>query len=164
MIELANDDAEKRAELIELATSNPTEFIDVFVKVAGVDKGDFEDSLYDYRTKTQRSAFGITLTVVHSIGGGEGGGETVVRVFAVNADGKVVAYLKRRGFYSSYEGTEWNAEFTQTFPRYTLVVDYANKLTGPDEKFINALYRAGLSQDDARQVEANLNPLVLGSS
>jgi hypothetical protein len=53
---------------------------------------------------------GITLTEVYSVGGGEGGGDSVVRVWAVTVDGEVKAHIRATGFYESYSGTEYNDE------------------------------------------------------
>lgn len=58
---------------------------------------------------------------VHSEGGGEGGGSYVVRVFHFE---KFDTYLKLEGHYSSYEGTEWDDNFTIVKPEQKTITVY----------------------------------------
>ena len=58
---------------------------------------------------------------VHSKGGGEGGGDTVERVLHfVEHD----VYISFGGYYSSYEGTEWDSEITEVKPKQVEVTIY----------------------------------------
>lgn len=51
---------------------------------------------------------GITLAEVYSVGGGEGSGESVIRVWSVSLDGDALAHIRVTGYYESYNGTEYN--------------------------------------------------------
>lgn len=53
---------------------------------------------------------GIVLNEVFSVGGGEGGGESVIRVWSVKVDGETKAHIRVTGYYQSYNGTEYNEE------------------------------------------------------
>lgn len=94
-------------------------------------------------------ADGYSLREVYSKGGGEGGGESVIRIWAViqgatrkkrtkddiewgipaslNNDGEVVAHIRVRGFYESYNGTEWDDGAEFVFPQEVTVTKYFNK-------------------------------------
>lgn len=49
---------------------------------------------------------GVRIEVAASEGGHEGGGEYCMKVFSVEREGRV-GYVKFEGFYSSYEGSEY---------------------------------------------------------
>lgn len=53
---------------------------------------------------------GIVLNDVYSVGGGEGGGESVIRVWSVKVDGEIKAHIRVTGFYQSYNGTDYNED------------------------------------------------------
>lgn len=75
---------------------------------------------------------GYYIILVHSLGGGEGGGDTTERIFAImpasveypddDANGQLAALqhayaiVKVSGWYGSYSGTEWNDEFELMTP------------------------------------------------
>lgn len=66
------------------------------------------------------------FSIVHSVGGYEGGGEDVVRVLKVtNPSDKKVAFIKTIGWYSSYSGINWNKneEFVKPFVTSTIVFE-----------------------------------------
>jgi len=78
--------------------------------------GDYEsDEQYDFI-----KSLGQCKEVEH-IGGGEGGGEDVERVFFFT-DHNI--YIRIIGFYCSGEGTDWDSEFTQVFPRKVIKTVY----------------------------------------
>lgn len=63
--------------------------------------------------------------LVDSEGGYEGGGDYVERVFAFKCNENVVAHVRGTGFYSSYEGTEWDSnDLTFVNPREVMVIHY----------------------------------------
>lgn len=52
----------------------------------------------------------LFLKVVESVGGIEGGGDHAHIVFIIKRNDEVVGHLKLNGFYSSYDGTEWDPD------------------------------------------------------
>lgn len=66
----------------------------------------------------------VFIKLVHSEGGGEGEGDYVERVMAVNIDGEVVSYVRVTGYYESYNGTEWNGDWELVEPREVTVTQY----------------------------------------
>ena len=114
--------------------------------------GDVGDSIIGYieETGSTMQVDGYSLREVYSKGGGEGGGESVIRVWAVvkgatrkkpskhdreyktmpslnTDDGEVVAHIRARGFYESYNGTEWDDDAEFVFPQEITVTKYFNK-------------------------------------
>lgn len=86
---------------------------------------------------------GVVLKQVEAVGGGEGGGETVLRVWAViegaipakptrkngytsYSDGVVVAHIRLGGYYTSYEGIEFDDKAEFVFPQQVTVTQYFN--------------------------------------
>jgi hypothetical protein len=69
----------------------------------------------------------LDITPVVIQGGYEGGGETVVRVYKiVDHTHNEIIYLRRTGYYSSYNGTEWDDTLEQVYPKAVEVIMYAN--------------------------------------
>lgn len=65
-------------------------------------------------------------TVVHK-GGGEGNGESVVRVYKiVDHINHEIIYIRRTGTYYSYDGIEWDYELEQVYPKAVEVIMYTN--------------------------------------
>ena len=59
--------------------------------------------------------------IVYSKGGNEGGGDTMIRVFEfVGHD----VFLKATGYYASYNGTDWDGEFTEVRPHEKVITVY----------------------------------------
>ena len=58
---------------------------------------------------------------ISSVGDKEGGGEYSEKVFYFE---KHNVYLKVTGFYSSYNGTDWNNDWTEVFPKEKLITVY----------------------------------------
>lgn len=74
---------------------------------------------------------GISIKIVHGVGGGEGGGEEVDRVikFTDIKTGEK-AFVRVTGFYNSYEGTEWYPEEAEAVePREVTVTQYFKTVT-----------------------------------
>ena len=67
----------------------------------------------------------VQLKTVHSVGGNEGGGENVVRVFEHDNDGEKI-YFRLTGFYSSYHGTDWDEDFVRVVPAEKVITVYNN--------------------------------------
>ena len=61
---------------------------------------------------------------VHSQGDTEGGGEYSEKVYYFH-DHDV--YLAVTGYYYSYDGTHWNKEILQVFPKKKEIIEYATK-------------------------------------
>jgi hypothetical protein len=56
-----------------------------------------------------------------------GGGETVVRVYKiVDHIHNEIIYLRRTGYYTSYDGIEWDDKLEQVYPKAVEVIMYAN--------------------------------------
>lgn len=64
--------------------------------------------------------FGKTK-LVYSKGGDEGGGDYAERVFYFK---EYDFYACITGFYSSYEGTDWNGEWSQVSPKQKTITVY----------------------------------------
>lgn len=75
------------------------------------------DFAYEFGNK---EGFG-KAKIVHEEGDCEGGGDysCVVRYFEEHD-----VYIQVTGFYSSYEGTEWDGEFEQVFPKEKTITVY----------------------------------------
>lgn len=63
-------------------------------------------------------------TIVYIKGGGEGEGESVVRVLKFEND----IYIKFTGYYYSYDGTTWDDEITQVYPAQETITVYVEKM------------------------------------
>ena len=69
------------------------------------------------------------VTVAHQEEGFDGGGdhvEVVLRVEPPMTDynESLVRYFRKTGYYSSYEGTEWDGAFEEVEPRQVTVTQY----------------------------------------
>lgn len=65
------------------------------------------------------------IELVYQEGGYEGEGDHVWRVFKVTEGTEELGYISLDGFYSSYEGTEWDwNSLQQVYPREVTVVQY----------------------------------------
>lgn len=65
----------------------------------------------------------LPLKLVHEVGGHEGDGEYAERVFEHDNDGEKI-YVKFTGFYSSYDGTDWDSDFAMVTPREKMITVY----------------------------------------
>ncbi len=68
---------------------------------------------------------GFEVGEAYSKGGGEGGGETVIRVYEIKYEGGVV-YVRATGSYYSHDGTYWNDDFTFVRPKEVTVIKYVD--------------------------------------
>lgn len=66
------------------------------------------------------------VELVQARGGSEGDGERVWLVFKVTRkeDGKEF-FFKKEGYYSSYDGTDWDGSFYEVFPEQKYVTEYS---------------------------------------
>lgn len=64
-----------------------------------------------------------SVTVVESVGGYEDGGSTRYLTFKVTDEGGS-RYFRKNGYYSSYDGTEWDYEFTECVSETKTVTVY----------------------------------------
>lgn len=76
-----------------------------------------EGELWHYRESVGLG----TIAVVNSVGDKEGGGEYSEIVYNFVDYG---VYLKITGFYSSYNGTDWNDDWTEVFPQEKMTTVY----------------------------------------
>lgn len=61
------------------------------------------------------------IKLVEDIGGYEGAGEYMAKVYHfVEHD----VYLKMEGYYSSWDGSEWESGFTHVEPKEVMVIQY----------------------------------------
>lgn len=69
---------------------------------------------------------GVKLDLVHSEGGGEGGGEYVERVYALieHSTGETLSFVRQTGSYYSHDGIYWDGELEQVFPHQVMVTEY----------------------------------------
>lgn len=67
----------------------------------------------------------LDVTLVHEEGGYEGAGEYAERVFEHNNNGELL-YFKITGYYSSYDGTEWDNTIKQVKPEQKTITVYNN--------------------------------------
>lgn len=81
-----------------------------------------DDFLYELSSKSQpyKSAFG-EIEEVNSEGDREDGGDYSEKVFHFKEHG---IYVKITGSYSSYEGTEWDYDWSQVTPKEKTITVY----------------------------------------
>ena len=61
------------------------------------------------------------VEVIDKQGDCEGGGDYAMKVFLFKAHN---VYIKVEGFYSSYNGTEWDEEYKEVFPQQKTITVY----------------------------------------
>lgn len=111
-------------DLATLARINAREFLQAFLEKLGdgldtTNVGDIEE------LNSGDSVDGIHIELVHEEGGHEGGGEHVERVFAIHAPGhEILGYMRVTGYYASYNGTDYNDDWTLVAPREVVVTEY----------------------------------------
>jgi hypothetical protein len=110
-------------DLATLARSNAGEFLQAFLEGLGGKIG--ITSVYEIEELNGDNVFdGIHIELVSSEGGHEGGGEYVERVFAINRGDETLSHMRVTGFYQSYNGTEYNDDWTLVAPREVVVTQY----------------------------------------
>jgi hypothetical protein len=62
--------------------------------------------------------------LVSSTGGHEGGGDYAERVFHFIEDN---IYVEMTGYYSSYDGTDWDRHVEEVFPEEETIIVYKTK-------------------------------------
>lgn len=111
------------AEFAELAVTDTLKWVEHFCAQASEDDeeltiSDLEDCALTY------DVLGCTLKKVHSEGGCEGGGDHAEIVFGIMYNGACVQHFRVTGYYSSYDGTDWDDVIEVVFPREVLVTQY----------------------------------------
>ncbi|MEV6638072.1 hypothetical protein AB0M54_45855 [Actinoplanes sp. NPDC051470] len=61
------------------------------------------------------------VRVLHTYTGGEDGGADAELIFKVTPDLGGVRYFRKSGWYSSYNGTDWDGQFTEVQPKVKTV-------------------------------------------
>lgn len=64
------------------------------------------------------------VKVVEQEGGGEGQGEYANIVFQVVSENAEVRYFRKEGFYSSFDGIEWDGTFEEVTPVKKYITAY----------------------------------------
>lgn len=118
-------------ELKQLAITDPLKWVEAFKEENG-----FSDTSVE-EFESGKSLAGLDMFLVSEEGGSEGGGEHAERTFAIAPDGSTVkagrvegalAYVEFYGYYSSYEGTDWDGGGSQVVePVDVMVVQYHAK-------------------------------------
>lgn len=62
-----------------------------------------------------------TVEVVDTKGGGEGDGEYMYMVFKVTDLSGTVRHYKKVGYYASFDGAEWDGDFSAVEPKQKVV-------------------------------------------
>lgn len=113
-------------DTINLDAASPSE-IEKIVLAHADTAGDYESWSWwrDERDgdRTEEFAGLGTVTVVETVGGGEGGGESTHVVIKVT-QGETTRYFKKEGYYSSYGGTDWDGEIRSVWPSRKTVTVY----------------------------------------
>lgn len=97
--------------------------------------GDVKQIKLNKWTPSHATVDGYYLCVVNSIGGGEGGGEHVERIIAAyklieSTDDRIVfdtsdaSFCKLTGFYSSYDGIDWDEDLRMVSPSLKTIVEF----------------------------------------
>lgn len=110
-------------ELKVFAATEPKQFVREVLNY--LDVGTDCDELESMKMKNALHHF--TMPCVHSEGGGEGEGEYVERVFAVKDGDEALVYFRITGFYSSYNGTDWDDGFSIVEPYQKTITLYRDK-------------------------------------
>lgn len=110
-------------DLATLARINAREFLQAFLEGLG-DGLDTTDVRDIEELNSGDTVDGIHIELVDEEGGHEGGGEHVERVFAIHKGAEILGYMRVTGFYQSYNGTDYNDDWTLVEPREVLVTHY----------------------------------------
>ncbi len=70
------------------------------------------------------TADGFCIELVYSVGGNEGGGEQVCRVFAIKQNEEALCFFEISGSYFSEEGIEFDEGFTRVYPHRVIETKY----------------------------------------
>lgn len=114
-------DTKSADELKAFAAAKPREFMQALLDHLEVGTNCYE------LEELENSIPHFKMSCVYSEGGGEGEGEHVERVFAVQDGDEVLVYFEIDGYYASYNGTEWDEHFTIVEPYQKTVTLYRPK-------------------------------------
>lgn len=132
-------------------------FLELFVSLAkeagAVDDDDDDDdelsgSLLDDLAYGDAQVEGLYIRTVYEVGGGEGGGERVERVYEfvlnpeigkdkynrpqlVGGTGTPLLYVRSTGYYSSDDGTTWDDEYERVYPHQVITTEYKDAPQDP---------------------------------
>lgn len=120
-------DATPENRLVELATTNANAFLDAYLEASGSGLTHRDTSELAEEQNFGNDIEGFTFTLVDSEGGGEGGGEYVHRIFEVKRHGKRLSHLRILGNYQSYNGTEFDTDWSIVYPHEVVVTQYTEK-------------------------------------
>jgi hypothetical protein len=67
------------------------------------------------------------ITLEHEVGDSEGGGEHSEKVFSLKVDDNTIRYAQITGYYASYDGTTWDDDWTEVYPKKVTVTKFFNK-------------------------------------
>lgn len=86
----------------------------------------YELQKYNRETKkyepTDFRISGFPLEIVEDVGGGEGDGDTRYLVFKLGSQ-----FFRKDGYYASYDGSVWDGDFYEVFPREKTITVYEDK-------------------------------------
>ena len=82
----------------------------------------FSDAQYYLREKGEVIGLGKVEVVVGF--GGEGQGDLRYVVLKVTFTDETVKYYRQEGYYSSYDGTDWDGDFTEVTPKEVLRTEW----------------------------------------
>lgn len=68
----------------------------------------------------------LHISTVYEEGDSEGGGSHSELVFSLNVD-DVTRYARITGYYQSYNGTEWDEDFIEVWPKEVKSIRYFDK-------------------------------------
>lgn len=95
----------------------------LLVAASGVAESDFfSEAQYYLREKGEVPGLG-KVEVVEDFGG-EGQGDLRYVVFSVKFTDETVKYFRQEGYYSSYDGTVWDGDFTEVTPKEVLRTEW----------------------------------------
>jgi hypothetical protein len=113
-----------------LAITDPVEWVKQWMKLNQINT----TSLGEGDTGNADYPFDLGVFEVQAEGGGEGQGEKVIRIFAIAPKGSLIndiqqingalGYVKLGGFYSSYNGTEWDDDLRVVYPKVVQVTKF----------------------------------------
>lgn len=79
---------------------------------------------WDYEAEADEPVPGLgVVTVVENVGGEDQGSHAHL-VFRVLPEDGPVRYFRVNGYYSSYDGTEWDGDLYEVFPRIKSITVY----------------------------------------
>lgn len=113
-----------------LAVTDARGFLDAFLEALALAREDGDAAIttsdvYEVEELDEDDVVdGIYIKIVDSEGGGEGEGDYVHRIWGVFKGGNTLSHIRVTGYYQSYNGTEYNDDWTLVVPRDVLVTQY----------------------------------------